>query len=373
MSKYELTIDTNYVSRWGVVEAVRELFQNSVDEEIQNPSNVRLWKYDETAQKLYIGNKESVLDVETLLLGVTSKSNNDNTIGQFGEGYKIATVVLLRTNHPITFYNYGNKEVWTTKLVKSRRFGGRLVPTFNIDKNYPWQKVPDNNLTIVIENITPEEYVQIQTYILPLQKDIGVTYNCHEYGTILIEDRYKGMVFVGGLFVCKNDRLRYGYNISPKYLKLDRDRCAVDEFNLLWNTSRMWGECSDKEQLADILFEQDVADVTYLGTLRDFLSRDKTILAAFIAKYGENAIPVTSQEDYDKVLMLGGHPVFVGKAVAEMFHSRYDDFVSTAREQKPCKDVLEEWFNRLCGDVDVPADYITEFYTILETYEDILE
>ena len=71
--------------------------------------------------------------------------------------------------------------------------------------------------------------------------------------------------------------------------------------------------------------------------------------------------------------MLGGHPIFVGKPVAEMFHSRYDDFITTAKEQKPCKAVLEDWLNRVCAEVDVPEDYIVEFYDILETYEDILE
>ena len=164
-SKFELTIDVNYVKGWGIAQAIRELFQNAKDEEVQNPENTAFFGYDEDTQTLTIGNKQSVLNIESLLLGVSTKTDDKHTIGQFGEGYKIATMVLLRTEHPITFYNYGAKEVWTTRLVKSRRYNGRLVPTFFVDKNYFWQSVPDNNLTIKVENVTLNEYEQIRDFI----------------------------------------------------------------------------------------------------------------------------------------------------------------------------------------------------------------
>ena len=53
-SKYELTIDTNYVSDWNIAQAVRELFQNSVDSEGQNPGNTSYWKYCCTDKELFI-------------------------------------------------------------------------------------------------------------------------------------------------------------------------------------------------------------------------------------------------------------------------------------------------------------------------------
>ena len=110
-TKIELTIAPNYVPSWGIVEAIRELFQNALDQQEQYPDNEMDWSYDEDEQKITISNKTSTLTAQTLLLGATSKAGDVSTIGQFGEGYKIATLVLLRNNKKITFYNYGAKEV----------------------------------------------------------------------------------------------------------------------------------------------------------------------------------------------------------------------------------------------------------------------
>ena len=372
-SKYELTIDTNYVADWDIAQAVRELFQNSVDEETENPENKSYWKYDEEEQKLYIGNKYSVLNVETLLLGVTTKADNSNTVGQFGEGYKIATVVLLRTNHPITFYNYGCREVWTTKLVKSRRFNGRLVPTFYVDKNYPWQKTPNNNLTIVVENVTKEEYLHICDYILKLHTDVGRTYE-NFYGTILLDKKYKGKVYVAGLYVYTNDRLAYGYNIKPLYLSLDRDRKTVDEFNLLWTTAKMWLEHQTTDEFINILYEEEhIPDITYVGSLCNTNCIDKTVLDKFIENYGHDAIPVKSQEEYDLVSSLGGKPIFVKKQIADMNRDVYDNFLNTAKTTTSCYDLLKSWFDELNEEVDVPSDLYNRFENILSLYEEKLK
>lgn len=372
-SKYELTIDTNYVSDWNIAQAVRELFQNSVDSEVQNPGNTSYWKYDEDTQKLYIGNKYSVLNVETLLLGVSTKTNDNTTIGQFGEGYKIATVVLLRTNHPITFYNYGAKEVWTTKLVKSRRFNGRLVPTFYVDKKYPWQKVPDNNLTIVVENITSEDYKLICDYILSLHTDIGDTIDCGRFGTILLNPELRGKVFVSGLYVCTNERLNYGYNIKPVFLQLDRDRKTVDNFNLLWTTSRMWVENQERAEFIEMLYGEDTPpDISYIGSLCNTNSIDPTVLDKFLNTYGPDAIPVTSQEDYDLVLSMGGHPVFVNKVLGDVTKSISNNFLSTAVQTKSCLDMLTEWYKELEQEVNIPYELDDKFHRILELYEDRL-
>ena len=46
MRKYELSISADYVPEWGVVEATREFFQNSIDEQTRDGSNKMFFNYD---------------------------------------------------------------------------------------------------------------------------------------------------------------------------------------------------------------------------------------------------------------------------------------------------------------------------------------
>lgn len=89
----------------GIPEAVREFLQNARDEEIEHEGNEMLIDYDPSSQLLSIGNSHSVLEPRTLLLGQSSKRSATGLIGKHGEGYKVATVVLLRNNCNVTIYN----------------------------------------------------------------------------------------------------------------------------------------------------------------------------------------------------------------------------------------------------------------------------
>ncbi len=299
MSKIELTLASNYVPSWTVVDAIRELFQNALDQEAQSPTNAMAWDYNADSETLTISNKESVLTTKSLLLGETSKANSTDTIGQFGEGYKVAALVLLRNNKELTFYNYGVREVWSPRFVKSRRFGADIL-TFFIDKKYPWTSIPDNDLTITIQGITNEEWTEhIVPSNLHLQDAYVVEPVPNEYAEILTEDKYKGKVFVNGLFVCHYENYNFGYNFKPGQLKLDRDRKLVSNFDLNWLASKAW---ANRPRVSDII-AKGYNDVEYI---QNFSYGTKEGLAdelynKFRVDYGSKAVPVTSQTDADAV------------------------------------------------------------------------
>ena len=247
MRKYELSISADYVPGWGVTEAVREFFQNSIDEETRDSSNKMLFEYDEAEEKLIIGNKHSELDIKTLLFGTTTKNDDDAMIGNHGEGYKIATVVLLRLGKTVVFNNYCRHEVWRPRLVKSRKYDGALVPTFFVETAAVWEKVPDHSLIIEISGITPEEYEAVKKSNLHLQRDYKKIETI--YGDILESPEHKGKIFVGGLYICEESRLDIGVNFKPCYVRLERDRSMVDSFDVRWYASKMVEDAKNAELL----------------------------------------------------------------------------------------------------------------------------
>lgn len=367
-SKYELTISTEYVPKWTYVEAIRELFQNALDNEVVDSSNSMFFSYEDEVLK--IGNKNSVLTLNTLLLGNSSKRKNDDTIGKHGEGYKVALMVLLREGKEVTIYNYGAKTVWNAKLVKSRRFNGMLVPQIFVDKQYSWTKVPDNNLTIEVKGITKEEYEQIIKSNLHLQGDISKIET--GLGTILLDDVHRGKMFVNGLFICNNLKFKYGYNFKANRIKLDRDRALIDTIDTAFETSRIWGEVEDNELVSDLIMK-DIYDLKYITTFRSGWTEkdskrndsvDSTVATKFKEKHGEDAIPVTSDESLQLAIKQGKKPVMTSDSVCNAVNNAARNSGLDVPVIKRPKQMLKDWFDGVAD--KLAQEDIDDFNSIYE-------
>lgn len=309
--KFELSLAKNYVADWGVYDALRELIQNAIDQEVTIPDNEKSIMYkDET---LYISNKSSVLERQSLLLGQTSKQDDNKTIGQFGEGYKIAFLVLTRLEKPVTVYNYGAKETWTVKFSKLKKYNYEKVLVVTVDDAHPWTKVPDNNLTVKIKNITPDEYKGLIARTLFLQDNVDSEET--PYGDILFSNKHKGQFFINGLYVTTNNEFSNGYDIKPEFMKIGRDRNLVDSFNLRDMTRRMWIFSKDNKRKLDLIRNEanDVHEIAYtsptwnsvvkseieLYTKLDTLADDT--YSQFKEEYGEKATPVSTESENKEI------------------------------------------------------------------------
>lgn len=347
MSKYELSLSTDYVSNWGITEAIRELFQNSLDQQSQNPSNVMSHNYFIDYGTFRISSKESVLDPASLLLGYSTKRNDSNLIGQFGEGYKLAILVLLRNGKQVKIYNYGKREIWYPKFVKSRKYNDQKILVIEIDKKHIWEKVPSNNLTFEIKGITEEEYQDIIDKNLHCQNDLGETIITPK-GKILLDPPYKGKIYVNGLFVCKFDHYKYGYDILPNYIKLDRDRKLVSDFDLKWLASTMWVSSGSVKMVE--LAKENASDVFYLSeTWKINNTLSNNAFNEFIAKYGPNAIPVVSQDEAENIKKLHplANPIYVSGSYYGIISSSglYSDYMDKKQVAfLSDKDKLWAWY-----------------------------
>ena len=249
MKKYELSLSRNYVSSWGVDEAIRELLQNAKDSSGQEKINI-----DKNNGTIYIENKNTSIPSSTLLLGNTSKKDDLDKIGQFGEGYKLAILVLLREGKDVSIRN-GNKE-WTPCFEYSDTFDCEVLCINEIDCN-------GNDLIFEISGFEESELNELENEFLGIN---GQTYNSITtgYGEILTDPQFKGRIFVEGLPVYEDENFSYGYNFEAKYVTLDRDRKSINIYELKKLTALSVACCTDNFAFVDEVIESKGKDGEYI-------------------------------------------------------------------------------------------------------------
>jgi hypothetical protein len=371
MKRFDLGMSINYCPTWGVVESVREFFQNAHDEEIVNPENKMYFGYNKDSKTLCIGNKNGRLTTNTLLLGQSSKRDSSETIGQHGEGYKVATVVLLRNGKTVKVYNRADKEVWTAKTVKSRRYQADVV-VFDIEKVSIFKSVPDHDLIFEISGIDEDEYNAIVDSNLFLQ-DLreGEDYITSNPGypltthmcKVLTGEKHAGKLFVGGLYVTTSKYAKYGYDFAPGLVKLDRDRGFIDGIDLQFLTAKVISATGDTELINEA---KNFWDGSYF---KYYLSNYKSVFdnssyaemfdksyQEFLDENGEDAIPVQTTDDFNRLSRNGFNPVLVEEkdfffySGSSMYNPAPD--IEDEHDAGELADRLEDWFTDISLDHD---------------------
>lgn len=310
MTKYELALHESYVTNWGVREALRELLQNMNDQEVVDKSNPKFVEYNKDNETLHMGNAKSVLERKTLLLGYTTKNEDTRTTGQFGEGYKLALLVLTRLGKNVTIYNYAKGETWKPKMVTSKRFDGEKILVIEVVKSGIFSKHPNRDLTFEIEGITVEDYAELEdlTYTKPKSGDCLETV----YGTIDYRESEKGNLYIGGILTAKSDLFRYGYNINPENIKLGRDRDIVNEYEVSEMTTVIW--YSAWKENSENTNTKVIADKV-MREISEMMDQDKLMDVKFTTHFGKLLGKGTDYDKYERYRLY--------KRLAEAFAEAY--------------------------------------------------
>lgn len=331
MKIYPLSITKEYVSHWGMVEAVRELIQNSLD-------SSAAFKYEFKKEyngsfTLLLTSEDVTLAPHTLLLGATGKRHSSDTIGSFGEGYKLALLVLLREGFDVTILN-GAVE-WHPKFEFSRAFGYEQL----VIEETPLTQIVNTSLIFRVSGLTEDGVEAVRGCCLKMQGDIGAI-RTTAMGEILL-DR-PGELYVGDLFVCKTE-MEYGYSVLPRYLKLERDRQTVDNWDLRCLTRDMWYATKDYDEIATLI-ARECPDLSYAQYSAPDVVKE-ACYNHFKEKHPGEVIAKTNAQLNE--LVKQGMTVYVGS-------SNYHDVVSSSRsyQQEMAKvipkkllpaEVLEQW------------------------------
>lgn len=330
---YELPLTRDYVSEWGVIQAVREILQNAID----NPNQMKCEYRDD---RLCISSLNTSLQSESLVLGATTKLGDDDKIGSFGEGYKIAILVLTRLGKPVTIYN--QTVHWKAEFRRSKVFG-------NIETLHIYEYVlfgGDDCLTFAIEGITPEEYAEVVDSCLQLQPDVGHSI-LTKFGSIMMDK--PGKLYVNGLFVCDTE-LSYGYDIMPAHIKLERDRQTVDSFNLKLCVADMWMDTKQYDTISDMLLKE-VKDIEYVQ-YRTTPELSSNLVTNFDAKYN-GKVAVSDEADVQHMSECGINSTVIVPAAVKSILDRnfeYKSRIATMSTTKPTpQSILQTYYDDYKG------------------------
>lgn len=230
----------DYLSSWGLKEALREIYQNFLDygdyEEFIVESDDKV--------TVTITNSWEPENLDFLRIG-NSKKSGSNAIGKHGEGLKMAFLILLREG----FYSKITTPDQTVvpELYTDKQIGecfclvyidhAERKSGFKIEFDCPIDVYND-----FIENlVTPED----------------VIYDDNYWGQIVA--KRNGNIYSGGLFVTHAPNISKAYNIRPQYLPLDRDRSVPRSFDLNYAASKI-NESYGKFEVDDL----SMSDTAYI-------------------------------------------------------------------------------------------------------------
>lgn len=307
----KLTISPDYAAHWGLWEAMRELVQNAYDERDADPEcHVSFFREGGT---VFLKTDRGQLSRKSLLLGQSDKRSSPYMRGKFGEGYKLALLVLCRLGHEVLIAN-GDK-IWKPILESDPQFDGAQVLSIQIQEGDPKHE----GVLFTIHGVSWDQWQEIQNNLTD------------KYG-ILDDPAQVGRIYSGGLFVSKIDEFKKGYSFKPGVLELDRDRSMILTFDLAMHTSRLWTERGGEES-ADLVAD-GAPDVNYIEYTSQ-MSSPVTVacLASFTKKHG-NAIPVSSQEEVQRAQAAGMKWALVPAALKGLLSRVINIFIPSTKTPK---------------------------------------
>ncbi|MDI6824633.1 MAG: hypothetical protein QME87_09810 [Bacillota bacterium] len=214
-------ISPRYVPTWGVVEALREVFQEYIDVRRKYGCWGRIrWR----KAGVVVEDDGPGLPRAALALGVSGKRGEDRLIGQFGEGLKLAALVAAREGRRMEIETVGFAVV--PRIVRDPSLGCEVL-AFEVRDN------SRSRGTCITVEATRDEYLAARRQFLELSREgLEVLYRDEDGRPVIF--RPAGRVFVNGCLAQEREDLLFSYDLSGSDVKQaqNRDRTVLDDYQL---------------------------------------------------------------------------------------------------------------------------------------------
>jgi len=305
MEKLTFPMSLDYVSDWGAWEVVRELCSNAMDAD----PNFRIHKDDNGS--LLVCDDGDGMSIRHLLFGISEKEEGSR--GQFGEGLKLALLVLTRMELRADIYS-GDLHLWN----EPDEIDG--TPVFAVC----WKKIEPQTFDsgTIIEVYNWPHSIYEQRFLRPGDPRIVFT---DQFGRSILEQESPD-IFVKGIWVCPGTTSGYGTGYTFGYdlpdIKMNRDRAVINTWDLNYEVAKVWASVTDY----DLLYRfwtavKDNAAEHYCNMAGAKIRSSPNMKRAFQDVFGKNVVIGTDEHmkneaQYRGATVLDG--TNVGTGLAEM-------------------------------------------------------
>lgn len=313
---YCLNLSPRYVPTWGAWEVAREILCNAFD---ACPDGMRVEPQGMDTLRVWTPTVPNIS--ELFIIGEGTKAPGGETIGQFGEGLKIAALTVTR-------HRLGNLTLRTPDKLIDFEFR----PVMGVDVLHavitPMENSPTEGYEAVIR--MPGIALAFAGKLLPERVS----------GPIAKVNEAEVMVYSKGVFVCcKNDMSSiWDWNLND--LTLNRDRSMVESFNLTVAVGAWLVAYATNQQLDAMILHSTKYESNQVLYWFSDLSFAKKLAKAFRRVHGDNAVIEieidTKAHSYAK--SIGRKPVSVNKNLGARL---IDGGIQTVQEVLPKNSDLE--------------------------------
>ena len=261
--KIKFTISEDYCSDWTFVDAGREFLANAID--VSGSSDIKRYLKD---GYYHIEDSGIGLQKEHFVIGNSQKKDSD--IGKYGEGLKIASLVMTRQNRDVEIATVGT--TYTPIIELNEEFGVNL---FSID----YKRNNRKKGTLIKFKATEEEVESIENLFLDFSNNYRLIQG--EFTDIVVENN-GGVIYVNGLQSADVNTI-VSYNIKDKKIVNTRDRNGVNLNVLNTYITDILNNLKDEEVIEKLLTDwkidihryeyQLILNPTYIDSFKSVCNR----------------------------------------------------------------------------------------------------
>jgi len=271
---YPITLQ--YRKHWGKWEAIREIIQNALDE--TEDFSIR-----RDGDSLVISDNGQGLAVKHLLFGVTEKKSGAR--GRFGEGLKIALIVLKRLGYDVTIRSNSLEVVTDTHQIEDEtclKLRYRELPNWHL------------GTSIIIHNY---EGPTFQDRFVKQNKTIAWEGRDFWGEEAMIIRENPACLYHKDIYICKLEDAAFSYNLCSHELKLEESRNIADASSLKYHIGRVWRAVKDEGLLIEFFEAVQAKKWEATNVALDFsFAAPSAWQKAFFTVYGPSAVLFTHSD-----------------------------------------------------------------------------